>query len=185
LIDPRKGESFFNPKGERRNWIRYHNIQVTIAILQSPDNWLDQDNGIFYRNADKKFGLTKYIDLKQEEHTGRIYRKSVVIQIPEITKEDINEAEAEAVYIIKKTANLIEQRYKIVLIKDGFLNFRLNKGHYALIHNELAETYKDKKKLSDADAKYEAEKAKKQAENKAAEGVISGKKANKFVRKLK
>ena len=83
LIIPTRGELF---PLSRNNWIRYHNIQVTVGILKAPDNWLSQQNSIFFRNADKNFGLTKYIDLTKEEITGRIYRKTIVIQLPEITK---------------------------------------------------------------------------------------------------
>jgi hypothetical protein len=142
LILPTKGELF---PPSRNNWVRYHNIQVTIGILKSPNDWLSKQNSIFFRNADKNFGMTKYIDLTKEEITGRIYRKTIVIQLPEITKPTIEEAEAEAVVMIKRNCSLIEQRYQLILIKDGYLNFKLNKGHYALIHNELAKTYKDKK----------------------------------------
>lgn len=130
---------------KRKNWVRYHNVMITIGILEHSQDWDRSPNSIFMRNQPKDFGLTKYLELQGYEVSGRIFRKSVVIQLPEVTKETTEEAEQEAMAILFKTLRLIEQRYKLTLIKDSYLNMRINKQHYALIHNELAETYKEKK----------------------------------------
>lgn len=137
------GESFFPT--QKQNWIRLHELTYTIKILEKPNNWDNEPNSVFFRNANVNFGLTKYINQQIDNVSVQIHRDVVVIMIPPILKSKEDLAEKEALAILERTIRKIEHIYKILLWKENYINIKVSKNSYAHIHNELATKCIDEK----------------------------------------
>lgn len=120
-----------------KKYIRLHGMEFNIKIINKSDNYskLEKNEIIFI-----------------DGNTIRLYENSIELYSNEhldFKGEDEWRATALAMHYWQKIFTQIENRLKIIIVKEGYQNIRLVNSHYAEVNNEIAEECnKDKVKLN-------------------------------------
>ncbi len=133
-----------------RNYIRLHNVHITVKILDKPHKYDYRKNNLVYF----KVRQYKHYQLKSGTKEQYLVNKvlirtntdSIEIFPNEIYAKTEKEATKALMDIVFNVIPKIENLYKILLIKENYLNIRISKQHYALIQNQLATYYKNERK---------------------------------------
>jgi len=123
----------FKPIKSLKTYIRLHGMEWNIKIIYKSR---------FYNKLPKNKII--FID----DNTIRLYKNSIEVYSNENLKfeaEDEQRATALSFNYWQKIFNRLENKLKILIIKEGYHNINLVNSHYAEVNNELAKEYNEKK----------------------------------------
>jgi len=119
-------------------------IKLKIFIRLHAQEW--NIKIIYKSNFYKKLPKNKVIFI--EGNTVRLYKNSIEIYSNENLKfeaEDEQRVTALSFNYWQRIFNKLENKLKILIIKEGYSNISLVNSHYAEVNNELAKEYNEKK----------------------------------------
>ena len=134
----------------KQNVIRLHNVQVTINILNKPQNYDYRKNNIIkfkvknYKTTNLKYNWKEEFVMNEVKVKTNI--NSIEIFPNDIYAETQQHAAKRLMDIIFSIISKLENLHKITLIKDGYCNIRISRQHYALVRNQLAKFYRNEQK---------------------------------------
>ena len=156
VAHPKRGLYYLTQKGINtlhsfvglRYNLRQHNLHFKCKVLESPRNWELKRNEIRFMPY-----LNRVLKLKNNEQEllnfGKLQIKttsqSVIIKMPTIYAKDWEHAIIQAMGILEESLCVIENAFKIKLVKDYKANITIISQEYARIQDALAKLYRQEK----------------------------------------
>jgi DNA-binding Lrp family transcriptional regulator len=120
----KKSDVLLNPP-HILNLIRLHGQEFNIKIISKDDRY--------------KEILNKCNHIEQDGSTIRLYNDSIEVYMPLMFYgEDAQQTDSKAIPVLQKLIYRLEDRLKVVLIKNGYENIKRVNAHYSEINNEVA-----------------------------------------------
>lgn len=129
-------------KENYHNKVRLHDVKVRIKILSKYDQ--DKTKLLLlnhYKTKTIQLKNNKQITFSLSQLKCAITTKSVIITMPSIIANNPTLATAEMMEILFDMIPKLENRLKLILIKDGYLNIEILSQHCAMMENAMAKLY--------------------------------------------